>query len=107
MKILKFAPHLVPSILSGGKTTTWRLFDEKDLKVGDKLVFINKENGEKFAKAKIISISEKKLGELEGRDFEGHERYKDQKVMIENYRKYYGDKVTLDTKVKMVRFKLI
>jgi len=44
---------------------------------------------------------------LEGRDFEGHERYKDQKVMLENYRKYYGDKVTLDTKVKMVRFKLI
>lgn len=31
MKVLKFSENLVPLILSGQKTATWRMFDEKDL----------------------------------------------------------------------------
>ena len=46
MKTLKFASHLVQKILSGEKTSTWRLFDDKDLQVGDGLIFVNKDTGE-------------------------------------------------------------
>jgi len=106
MKTLKFASHLVPLVLSGEKTSTWRLFDDKDLNVGEKLNFINQETGVEFAKAEIISISEKKLGELKENDFIGHEKYEDQAEMISSYRKYYGNNVDLDTLVKMINFKL-
>ena len=67
MKTLKFMPHLVAPVLSGEKTSTWRLFE----------------------------------------DFEGHEKYKDQEDMLSHYKSYYGDKVTLDTVVKMVDFELV
>ncbi len=107
MKSLKFMPYLVPKVLSGEKTSTWRLFDEKDLQVGDEFIMINKENSEEFAKGKITKVEEKKLGELEDSDFDGHEKYKNQDDMLNHYRGYYGDKVFLDTPVKMVGFKLI
>lgn len=100
-------PHLVPLILSGEKTSTWRLFDDKDLQEGDELTLINKATGEEFAKAKITKVKEKKLGELDESDFEGHEKYNDQDNMLDHYKDYYGDKVTIDTAIKMIDFKLI
>ncbi len=34
MKTLKFKPHLVAQILAGTKTSTWRLFDDKNITGG-------------------------------------------------------------------------
>jgi len=107
MKTLKFKPHLVDQILNGSKTVTWRLFDDKDLKVGDELSFVNSETGSHFTNARIIEITEKKLGEMQDDDFNGHEKYQNQNDMLEHYRKYYGDRVNLDTMVKVVKFKLL
>ncbi len=106
MKNVKFAPHLVPLILSGEKVSTWRLFDDKDLSVGDQLEFINKETGEKFGEAEIIAIKEKPLGEIQDADYNGHEKFESKEEMIDNYKKYYGDKVNVDTIVKMIDFKM-
>lgn len=107
MKTLKFMPHLVPKVLSGEKTSTWRLFDDKKLTEGDEFLMINKETGEEFAKGKITKVREKKLGELEDGNFVGHEGYKDQEDMLHHYKGYYGNKVSLDTPIKMVEFELI
>ncbi|OGM97092.1 MAG: hypothetical protein A3B86_03085 [Candidatus Yanofskybacteria bacterium RIFCSPHIGHO2_02_FULL_38_22b] len=107
IKSLKFKNDLVGKILGGSKTSTWRLFDDKDLTVGDRLVFINSDNNKIFANTEITSINIKKLGELKDADSEGHEKYKDQDDMLKHYRGCYGDKVTLDTEVKMIKFKLI
>ncbi len=93
-------------ILEGRKTITWRLFDDKDLQVGDKLEFFNSETGEKFAEAEIVNIKEKKLGEIEDSNYEGQIRFNSQEEMIKHYRNIYGDKVDLDTMVKIIRFKL-
>lgn len=106
MKVLKFRPHLVKLILEGSKTTTWRLFDDKNLQAGDKLTLQNWETGKDFASAEITEITEKKLGELESSDFDGHEKFADQKDMMKHYQEYYGDKVTLDTIVKIIKFKI-
>ena len=106
MKNLKFAPHLVPLVLSGEKTSTWRLFDDKALQAGDELTLINKDTGEEFAEATILSTREKKLGELEESDFTGHEKFESEEKMYEAYKTYYGDRVTPETIVKIINFKL-
>ena len=105
MKTLKFRKGLDDLILSGEKTVTWRLFDDKDLQVGDKLTFLVRETLEEFAKAEIVHINEKKLGEITEEDYTGHERYKNHQDMLDHFKKYYGDQVGLDTVVKIIKFK--
>ena len=94
-------------IIDGQKTATWRFFDDKNLTVGDKLELINKDTGEVFNHAEIISIREKPLGDVTEADFDGHEKFKNKEEMLETYRGYYGDKVGWDTVVKMIDFKLV
>ena len=106
MKTLKFKEVLIPSILSGEKDTTWRLFDEKDLKEGDELLFINKNTMKEFSKAMILSVRKVKLGELEAADLERHEEYESEEKMYEVYKSYYGDDVGPNNILKIVKFKL-
>jgi hypothetical protein len=103
-KTLKFAPELVSKILSGEKTSTWRLFDDKDLKLGDRLLFINKETGVQFGSAVITSLRIKTLGSLVPEDWIGHEAFSSEEEMYNTYKKYYGDKVDSNTEVKIIRF---
>ncbi|MFA6325278.1 MAG: ASCH domain-containing protein [Candidatus Paceibacterota bacterium] len=107
MKTLKFMPNLVPLVISGEKTSTWRLFDDKDLQKDDNLLLIDKITGKEFAKAIIVKIEEKKLKDLEGNDFNGHGKFESEEKMYETYKFYYGDKVNSDTIIKMVDFKLL
>ena len=107
MKTLKFEKKLVPLVLAGTKTVTWRPFDDKDLSVGDELILINRDTKEGFANAKIISVREKKFKDIEPTDYDGHETYESNEKMIETYKGYYGDKVTGETFLKIIEFKLL
>jgi hypothetical protein len=104
MKTLKFAPDLVEKILSGEKTTTWRLFDDKILQKGDELLFVNKETGQEFGMATITSLTVKTLGTLNAEDWMGHEKFASDEEMYATYRKYYGDKVDQTSEVKILTF---
>ncbi len=104
MKTLKFTTQLVDKILSGEKTSTWRLFDDKDLTVGDKLIFINKETLEDFGEAIITSLKLKTLGTLTNDDWVGHEKFSSEEEMYKSYKKYYGDTVNKDSEVKIITF---
>lgn len=104
MKTLKFAPDLVAKILSGEKTSTWRLFDDKDLQEGDILQFLNKETLEVFGSAEIVSLHTKTLGTLTDDDWEGHEGFASEEKMYDTYRMYYGDRVDKHTEVKILTF---
>ncbi len=106
MKTLKFKAHLVEPILAGTKNVTWRMFDDKNLTVGDELEFVNKETMEKFANAVIVGIRQKRLGDIGGSDFEGHETYESRDDMFKEMIKNYGDRINGDTIVKIVEFKL-
>jgi hypothetical protein len=107
MKKLKFEEKLVPLVLSGEKNVTWRLFDEKNLSVGDDLEMVNSKTGEVFAKAQIIGVKEISLGDMDADGFDGHEKFASKEEMIDTYRGYYGDQVNEESKVKIVKFKLI
>lgn len=106
MKRLKFSPDLVEKILSGEKTSTWRLFDDKDLQIGDHLEFINRETGERFGKAVIRSVKIAKLGNLTDADWKGHERFASEDEMYATYRQYYGNKVDQNSELKILTFEL-
>jgi hypothetical protein len=106
MKTLKFKNNLVPLVLSGVKDSTWRLFDDKDLTTGDDLILINKDTMEEFGTARIISVREKRLKDLGDTDFEGHEKFESEEKMYEAYRSFYGDTVSPETIVKIIKFKL-
>lgn len=105
-KTVKFRSQLADLVLEGKKTATWRLFDDKDLQVGDLLTLQVWETGKDFGKATITDVKEKKLGELEEADYEGHEKFESQEDMLKKYKEYYGNKVNLYTVVKMITFTL-
>jgi hypothetical protein len=104
MKKLKFAPELCIQILAGTKTSTWRLFDDKNLQTGDFLQFINTDTLEQFGVAKIISLKTTTLGTLEDADWQGHERFDSEEEMYNTYKTYYGDRVSPATEVKIIHF---
>jgi len=68
MKTLKFRKELAKLIRDGTKSATWRLFDDKNLSVGDEVDFIVWETGERFIQVCIISAKETFLGKLTGED---------------------------------------
>lgn len=107
MSTLKFAPHLVTQILSGQKTSTQRLFDDKNLKEGDELIFVNSETGEQFAKAKIEKVVVKTLGTLTEEDWVGQDKFSSEEEMYKVYKGYYGDKVDENTEVKIITYILL
>jgi hypothetical protein len=106
MKKLKFKPHLIQPILDGTKTITWRLFDDKNLQVGDHLELINSETGEKFAEVEIIGSREKQIKDLTDDDLRNNS-YRDRTHVMEVNRECYGDMVNDQTVVKIIEFKLL
>ena len=107
MKTLKFRKELSELILSKKKNTTWRLFDDKDLSVGDILSFVVWETLEEFAKVKVISVSETVFGNLKEGDWEGHEKFCSEEEMYKIYSKYYNCLVNKKTPVKIIKFKFV
>jgi len=106
MKTLKFSKNLIPLIISGKKDTTWRLFDDKDLKEGDEVIFLDKETKKPFTKVLLIKVQEKTFKQLAEEDKEGHEAFKSEEEMLKTYSDYYRTEVNIDTPLKVIKFKL-
>ncbi len=104
MKSLKFKPELCKQIVAGSKTATWRLFDDKDLTVGDKIKFINKDTLEAFGTGEITRLTTRTLSTLTEDDWKGHERFTSEVEMYATYRSYYGNAVDENTEVKLITF---
>ncbi len=103
-KTLKFAPNLVDLILTGKKTLTWRLGDDKDLQVGDMVDFLEFGTLRHFATVKLDKVIERKMGELTGEDMEGYEVYENKEKMYAKFSEYYKKPVDKDTVVKIIWF---
>lgn len=105
MKTIKFRPALAKLIIEGKKTTTWRLFDDKNLQVGDVVEMMNWETKEVFGRAVITEVDEKPIKDLSDKDWEGHERFSSDAEMYAKYREYYPNhEVGPDTMVKILHF---
>ncbi len=106
MKTLKFRESLSKLILQGGKNTTWRLFDDKNLSTGDVVSFLVWETKEEFAKAKLVDVKETIFGELTDEDWDGHEKFSSDEEMHRTYSKYYHRQVGKNSPVKIIKFEL-
>jgi len=93
-------------ILDGIKTSSLRLFDDKNLTKGDELELINSDTGEAFARVDITEVIEKSLSVITPDDLVGHEPFKDYDDMYQTLKKYYQN-INHDTLAKIVRFKII
>lgn len=110
MKTIKLEHGLAGLIRSGQKKCTWRLFDEKDLSVDDRVVLIDKVNPKEhntwlaFGEAVLSKVVEKHLGEISKEDYDGHEEFASPEEMLRTYQGYYGDTVSFKTPVKIIHF---
>ncbi len=107
MKTLRFSKNLVPLSLSGEKNITWRLFDDKNLQVGDEIMFLDTETKEPFARVLLIEVKEKTFRDLTEEDKEGHEEFEDDEEMYKTYSDYYKTQITPDTLLKVIKFKIL
>lgn len=106
LKTLTFDAHLVPLILNGSKTTTWRLFDDKDLQSGDRVEFLGRPEKKSFALAKIIEVIEKRFQDLDETDWVGHEKFSSDDEMYRWYSEAYKAEVGPGTLLKIVHFEI-
>ncbi len=106
-KKIKFAQELVPLILSHEKISTWRLWDDKDLVVGDSVDFIEYRTATHFATGKLTKVIEKPFGKLTDEDKKGHEHFVTIEQIYKTYTKYYKKEVTSQTLVKIIWFELL
>lgn len=110
MKTLKFNHDAAQLILEGKKTTTWRMFDDKDLSVDDHIHIIDKVDAvddtswKVIGQASVTEVIEKHLGDVTEEYMQGHESFKTKQAMLEHYQKLYGERVNWDTPVKIIKF---
>jgi len=106
MKSLKFSGDLIPLVICGDKNTTWRINDEKNLSSGE-IISLKDHFGKEFGKAEILDVRETTFGKLDVRDKEGHEMFSSDEDMLKIYSGYYGFQVSLETSLKVIRFRLL
>ncbi len=98
-KSLKFRKRFIDPIKNGEKTKTHRLFDDKNLAVGDILDLLDMSNGDKFATAKITDIKEQTFADMVMGSNDVLGQY-------EEFSIYYNREIKPTDPVKIVEFKL-
>jgi hypothetical protein len=79
MKTLKFDHDQAQLIPKGEKTSTWRLYDDKDLSVDDVIKIVDKveennpQSWQVIGTAKVNEVIEKKLGAVTPEDMKGQQ----------------------------------
>jgi ribonuclease HI len=111
MKKLKLNHDLAESIVRGLTSSTWRLFDDKDLTVNDQVVLIDKVNPRdprswiEIGIATIDSVIQKRLGDITQKDLDEHKGFTSKGEILNTCQKYYGPDVTWETPIKFIHFK--
>lgn len=101
-----FASDLVPLVLDGSKTLTYRLGEKYDfLQVGDQIDARDSSTGHIFAKLKIVEKLQITFKDLP-LERKGHSAYKSKEEQKEAFQKYYSNIQDSD-KVIILRFRVV
>lgn len=114
MEKIHFADKLIEPILSGQKTSTWKINEEVHFRRSntdnvkkDDLISLCNNEGEEFAQGKILDIKEMMFEELTDEDKKEHEKFSSDEEMYREYSNYYKIKIGPKSKMKIIRFNLI
>ncbi len=102
--MLKFRRTLIAQMRRGEKFVTWRLFDDKNLTLGDVVSIVEWESERPMGTGRIGAVREVPLSDALKEKGLGHERYASEEDALTTFRNYYGERVTLTTPVKIIRF---
>lgn len=106
-KTIGFAPNLVPLVLNGSKTLTYRLGNKYDfLQVGDRILTDNSGTGKVFAEIEITHKEKGTFGTLRD-DREGHKIDRSPEERRATFQKYYKRPVADDEPAIILGFKVI
>ena len=98
---------MVPLVLNGSKTLTYRLEDKWDfLNVGDTILTEDSGTNKVFAELEITLKERGAFGTLRD-DREGHEPYRSLEERRATFEKYYNRKVTDDEPAIILGFKVL
>ncbi|EKE29940.1 MAG: hypothetical protein ACD_2C00073G0028 [uncultured bacterium (gcode 4)] len=107
MKTLKFSPPLPEMVLSWEKTITWRINDDKDLKVWDQIILYARPLLNEFARVEVVSAYMTTFENLTELDWDWHEKFSSEDEMYETYSRYYNVEANPKTELKVIKFKKI
>lgn len=109
-KTLKLDKISAEAVQNGTLSNTWRLYDDKDLRVDDHVDLINKvDPGDPASWTTFLSIVidmvvEKRLGDVTEAEMAGQFGQLPRDEVLTRLRTYYGRDVGWDTPIKMVYF---
>lgn len=113
MKSLKVNHEEALGIRDRGIRQTWRVFDDKDIRVDDRLVLIDKvdlhdhNSWEAFGEAVVTSVTEKHVAEVGKADFDAVTADESPEALLHRLQQYQGSSVTLQTPIKIIRFSFL
>ncbi|MDB5164360.1 MAG: Ribonuclease, partial [Candidatus Saccharibacteria bacterium] len=113
MKTLKLNHNSAQLIEQGSQTSTWRLFDDKDIMVNDQIELVDKVDPKDprtwraIGIATVNQIKAKRLGDITLDDFDDQDAYETPQELIKTFKSYYGINVELGMPVKMIHFSFV
>ncbi len=112
MKTLKLEHELADLVRAGKKSSTWRMFDDKNVSAGDEVELVDKVDPARpetwlvMGTARIGQVIEKELGTITAEEMQEH-KYASFDEMLTTYREYYGSDVSATTIIKIINFTFI
>lgn len=109
-KQIKFEHQLALDIVRGVKTSTFRFFDDKNIRVGDVLEVIDKVERDNPASwlsvgyINVTEVTEKRVADLSETDWLGHETFTSTKAFLKTFRYYYSQPIDENTPLKIIHF---
>lgn len=104
---IKFAAELIPLILQGSKTITYRVGNDFDFLIpGDILPVKESATGKPITNVIIVEKSYTTFKKLPIKR-KGHEVYKSKKEQRETFKKYYGRAINDEEKILVLHFEVI
>lgn len=113
MKTLKLNHTVAEALRKNAHSSTWRIYDDKDIRVNDKIELIDKvdphkpESWRSVGTARVDAVEEKRLEDFTKTDLKAHSFFGTHEEMLKTSRSYYGSSVSFETPVKIIRFTLL
>lgn len=110
MKQLKFEHKYATAIKSQLKTATFRVNDDKDLRVGDEIELVDKVDSDHPVSwqipgiLEITELSSVSFSDLGNKHLARGEEFGSKDEMLRTFRRYYGEHIQEDTPILVVSF---